>query len=88
MKILDGEFRKSLYKNLVEIGYEKDDAQRIVGVKYFDALKAKVLEDISTMMGLVQENKFTEISASSEQRALDLEELIKMNDYLNKEKNS
>ena len=34
-KILDAEFRKDLYKNLVEAGYEKTEAQKIVGKKYY-----------------------------------------------------
>ena len=43
MKILDSDFRKELYKNLVEAGYEKQEAQKIVGVKYYNALKDKCI---------------------------------------------
>ena len=52
MKILDGNFRKELYKNLVEIGYEKQEAQKIVGVKYFKALK----ENLNNMFNIILQN--------------------------------
>lgn len=48
MKILDSDFRKELYKNLVEAGYDKTEAQKIVGAKYFDALK----EDLKAQLQL------------------------------------
>ncbi|MBR6516917.1 MAG: hypothetical protein IKT40_08795 [Bacilli bacterium] len=42
MKILDNDFRKNLYKSLMDAGYDKAEAQNIVGVKYINALKEKV----------------------------------------------
>ena len=56
-KILENEFRKELYKNLVEAGYEKQEAQKIVGVKYY----AELLEDVkhgvdSVLNSLVKED--------------------------------
>ena len=42
-KILESDFRNNLYKSLVEAGYEKKEAQKIVGVKYHQALKADVI---------------------------------------------
>lgn len=38
-KILEKEFRNELYKNLCEAGYEKQEAQKIVSVKYRDTLR-------------------------------------------------
>jgi hypothetical protein len=58
MKILDSEFRKELYKSLMDAGYEKQEAQKIVAVKYFKSLKEKVLNDLSAMSNDVGENKF------------------------------
>ena len=46
-KILDADFRKGLYKGLVDAGYEKQEAQAIVGKKYYETLKAKLQEDLS-----------------------------------------
>lgn len=83
MKILDNEFRKSLYKNLVEIGYDKDEAQRIVGVKYFEALKNKITDDSNLIIQSINENKFEELTSLVQQRGEDVEELIKINKFLN-----
>ena len=49
MKIFEGEFRKELYKNLIEAGYEKQEAQKIVGVKYFVALIDNMLTVLSSL---------------------------------------
>ena len=51
-KILENEFRKELYKNLVEAGYEKQEAQKIVGVKYY----AELLEDVKHGVDVVLNN--------------------------------
>lgn len=58
MRILDGEFRKELYKNLTDAGYDKAEAQRIVGVKYFDALKADSLAKISSVKEEIEKDNF------------------------------
>lgn len=58
MKILDTEFRKELYKSLMEAGYEKQEAQKIVAVKYFKALKEKVLGDLNVVLEGVTSNQF------------------------------
>lgn len=52
MKILDGNFRKELYKNLIEKGYEKQEAQKTVGVLYFKALK----ENLTNMFNMILQN--------------------------------
>ena len=58
MKILDNEFRKELYKSLMEAGYEKQEAQKIVAVKYFKALKEKVLLGLGARSTEINENQF------------------------------
>ena len=52
MKILDTEFRKELYKNLVDAGYDKQEAQKIVGKKYYEALKGS----LTNMFTLIVQN--------------------------------
>ena len=86
MKVLDNEFRKELYKNLVEAGYEKQEAQKIIAVKYFKALKEKVLlclgarstEISENQFNLMDENFFTTFNA-------DMQELEKMFKIVNAE---
>ena len=58
MKILDTEFRKGLYKNLMDAGYDKAEAQKIVGVKYFNALKEKLNNTINVLVEKVSTEQF------------------------------
>ncbi len=58
MKILDTEFRKGLYKNLMDAGYEKSEAQKIIGVKYFNALKEKLNNTISVLTEKISTEQF------------------------------
>jgi len=53
-KILESEFRKELYKNLTEAGYEKREAQAIVGKKYYEALRGKLKENLSNALDKVE----------------------------------
>jgi hypothetical protein len=79
MKILDNTFRKELYKNLMEAGYEKNEAQKIVAVKYFKALQEKVLTVVNQLSSNIENNTFhplTEDWVSSFNT--DLDELQKM----------
>ena len=84
MKILDSNFRKELYKGLMEAGYEKQEAQKIVGVKYFKALKEKVQMTLSGLSTEINNNQFNplneEFLASFN---ADIAELQKMNEYVN-----
>jgi len=57
-KILDSEFRNDLYKNLVEAGYEKKEAQKIIGVKYHQALKADVILKLNQLIKSVEEDGY------------------------------
>ena len=84
MKILDSEFRKELYKNLVEAGYEKQEAQKIVGVKYLKALK----DSLTNMFSMILQNlEHNEIEPLDEPLVNDINnsisELKKMSEYLN-----
>jgi hypothetical protein len=57
-KILDSEFRNTLYKSLVEAGYDKKEAQKIIGVKYFSALKENTKESVNKLMESIESEKF------------------------------
>lgn len=84
MKILDSDFRKELYKNLVEAGYEKQEAQKIVGVKYFTALKDKMLTLLSSLSSDINGNQFNPLSEDFiNVYNADIAELQKMSEYLN-----
>lgn len=84
MKILDSDFRKELYKNLVEAGYEKQEAQKIVGVKYYNALKDKMLTLLSSLSSDINGNQFNPLSEDFiNGYNADIAELQKMSEYLN-----
>lgn len=84
MKILDSDFRKELYKNLVEAGYEKQEAQKIVGVKYYNALKDKMLTLLSSLSSDINSNQFNPLSEDFiNVYNADIAELQKMSEYLN-----
>jgi len=57
-KILDGEFRNTLYKNLVDAGYEKKEAQKIIGVKYHSALKAELVGILKGNLQAIEEEVY------------------------------
>lgn len=84
MKILESEFRKELYKNLVDAGYEKQEAQKIVGVKYYKALKDKMLTVLSSLSTDINGSRFQPLTEDfiSTYNA-DIVELQKMSEYLN-----
>lgn len=83
MKILDGEFRKDLYKQLIEAGYEKQEAQKIVGVKYFNALKEDVKNVVSKMFSDVESDNFQPLNEGFEASFNEkIAELQKMKEYL------
>lgn len=62
-KILESEFRKELYKNLTEAGYEKKEAQAIVGKKYYEALRGKLKENLSNALDKVEREMYDWTSA-------------------------
>jgi len=57
-KILESEFRNNLYKSLVDAGYEKKEAQKIVGVKYHGALKADLKQRLEILSALVEDETY------------------------------
>ena len=57
-KILNSDFRKELYKSLIDAGYDKDEAQNIIAVKYHVALKQNVLTMLSTAQKMVEEDNY------------------------------
>lgn len=57
-KILDSEFRKVLYKNLTDAGYSKEEAQKIVGRKYYDTLYAAVSQGADEFLASIKQEKF------------------------------
>jgi hypothetical protein len=59
-KILDSEFRNGLYKNLVDAGYEKKEAQKIIGIKYHSALKADVILKLNQMISDIEQDKYVD----------------------------
>ena len=84
MKILDTEFRKELYKSLMEAGYEKQEAQKIVAVKYFTALKFKVEQVLSAFSTEINENKFAPLDENFVTAFnADIQELMKMHKIIN-----
>lgn len=83
MKILDSNFRKELYKNLIEAGYDKAEAQKIVGAKYFNALKENVMNSLTTLVNNTSEDNF--VTLNEEWLASynnDISELVKMKEYV------
>lgn len=87
-KILEKEFRNELYKNLCEAGYEKQEAQKIVSVKYRDILKGKLMESLHAQIDSIEDGK-NELIVNTEELANGLSELTKLNDFFEKlEKNS
>jgi len=59
-KILDSDFRKELYKNLVEAGYDKAEAQKIVGVKYYNELLEDVKHGVDSVLNSLVKEDFNE----------------------------
>lgn len=65
-KILDSEFRKGLYKSLTDAGYDKNEAQKIVGKKYYEVLHEKVLQGLNEFEVSVVQEKFDVTFAANE----------------------
>jgi hypothetical protein len=82
-KILEKEFRNELYKNLCEAGYGKQEAQKIVSVKYRDALKGKLMETLHGQIDSIEEGK-NELVINAEELANGLSELTKLNEFFKK----
>lgn len=79
-KILESEFRKGLYKTLTEAGYEKQEAQAIVGKKYYETLKVKLKEDLANALDKVEREMY-DWSIAELNVDETLSELIKMKEF-------
>ena len=80
-KILDSEFRKELYKNLVEAGYDKTEAQKIVGVKYYGELLESVKHGVDVVLNNLVKEDFSE-TFDCETINKNIEELKKLKELL------
>lgn len=79
-KILEADFRKELYKTLTEAGYEKKEAQAIVGKKYYETLRAKLLKDLTNALDKVDREMY-EWSVAELNIDETLSELVKMKEF-------
>ena len=87
-KILEKEFRNGLYKSLCEAGYDKQEAQRIVSIKYREALKSNLIEVLQGQISSIEANR-NEMIVNAEELANGLLELSKLSEFFGKlEKNS
>lgn len=81
-KILENEFRNGLYKSLVEAGYDKTEAQQIVGVKYLSELKNSVCEELISIADALKNDNF-DVKLNAEEINLHIAEMQKMLTLLN-----
>lgn len=79
-KILESEFRKELYKTLTEAGYEKKEAQAIVGKKYYETLKNVTREFLSNAIAKIDAETF-DFSIKDMDIDANLAELTKMKEF-------
>lgn len=79
-KILESEFRKELYKSLTEAGYEKKEAQAIVGKKYYETLKNVTREFLSNAIAKIDAETF-DFSIKEMDIDANLAELTKMKEF-------
>jgi hypothetical protein len=79
-KILESEFRKELYKSLTEAGYEKKEAQAIVGKKYYETLKNVTREFLSNAIAKIDAETF-DFSIKDMDIDANLAELTKMKEF-------
>ena len=82
-KILENEFRKELYKNLIDADYSKEEAQRIIGRKYHDALKENVKHQINDFMAAVEAENY-EATINQEELAAKMADLKNLKALLSK----
>lgn len=79
-KILESEFRKELYKSLTEAGYDKKEAQAIVGKKYYETLRTKLKENLTNITNKVDNEEY-DWSISELNIDETLTELAKMKEF-------
>lgn len=59
-KILDAEFRKKLFKDLLEAGFEKEEAQDMLYQKLYDTLKSETLLLLDDLVKQVENDSVPE----------------------------
>ena len=79
-KILESEFRKELYKSLTEAGYEKKEAQAIVGKKYYEALKIDLIDRMKKQIANIESDN-SELLLSADEYNNALSELEKLKEF-------
>ena len=84
-KILDSEFRQTLYKNLVDAGYEKKEAQKIVGVKYHAALKGDLKAKLNVLVARVEGEDYDNITFDTDKLNGMIAELKKVKGVINED---
>jgi len=85
-KILDKDFRNELYKNLCDAGYSKGEATSIVSVKYRDALKNKLIDNLKEQIANIEEDKYVNI-INIEEFTTSFGELTKIQEFFKKKEN-
>jgi len=80
-KILESDFRKELYKNLVEAGYDKEEAQKIVGKKYYAELLQNVSQGVDEFLNSIVKETF-DVSINFEEINSKIEELKRLKELL------
>jgi len=81
-KILEAEFRKELYKNLIDAGYDKSEAQVIVGKKYYGALHESVKQGVDEFLSSIVQEKF-DVTLDTNELNDKITELKKLKELLN-----
>ena len=82
-KILDNEFRQNLYKSLMDAGYDKKEAQKIVGVKYHASLKASLKTKLNVLAARVEGEDYDNITFDTDNLNGMLAELKKVKGVIN-----
>ena len=82
-KILDNEFRQNLYKSLMDAGYDKKEAQKIVGVKYHASLKASLKAKLNVLVARVEGEDYDNITFDTDNLNGMLAELKKVKGVIN-----
>jgi hypothetical protein len=82
-KILEKDFRNDLYKNLCEAGYDKTEAQKIISVKYREALKVMLIDKLKAQIVNIENDK-EELLITVDELNNGLTELQKLKEFFNK----
>ena len=81
-KILEKDFRNELYKNLTEAGYDKKEAQAIIGKKYYETLKTDLIDRMKKQIANIESDN-SELLLSADEYNNALSELEKMKEFAN-----